>query len=265
MPKITLISHFYNEEMLLPYWIRHHKDLFDQAILINHASTDSSVDIIKSMAPNWKVIDSSLQEFDALMTDFEVQKIEEQTAGWKVCLNTTEFLLGPLKDTIERSEGLGVKSIYPRAMIMVDEEPEKKLSTNISLIEQKPRGIPDSIIYNFIIRRSLRQLLKGLFKPGWRHVGRSRLIHCNRIAGYNVGRHSWVHQAKPIDDLTICWFGFSPWTQEGIDRKLGIQKKLPKSNLTWGGHHRISFKKLQKQNLRHRLLTKILGVNVVLK
>ncbi len=263
MPKITLISHFYNEEMLLPYWINHHKNLFDEAILINHASTDSSVDIIKSMAPNWQIVNSTLQEFDALMTDFEVEKIEEQTVGWKVCLNTTEFLLGPLKDTIERYEKLGIKSIYPRAMIMVDDEPETKLNSELSLIEQKPHGIPDNIIYNFLIRRSLRQLLKGLFKPSWRHVGRSRLIHCNRIAGYNVGRHGWVHQAKPIDELTICWFGFSPWNQDGIDRKLGIQQKLPKSNLTWGSHHRVSSKKLQKQYLRHRLLAKIIGVNAI--
>ena len=264
MPKITLISHFYNEETLLPYWIKHHKVIFDHAVLINHGSTDSSVDIIKSMAPEWEIINSTLHEFDALITDFEVQKVEERTIGWKVCLNTTEFLIGPVKETIEHYERLGVKSIYPRAMIMVDAEPGKKLSPDLSLIEQKSSGIPDNIIYNFLFRRNrLKELVKGLFKPGWRHVGRSRLIHCYRIAGYSLGRHGWAHKAKPIDELTICWFGFSPWNEEGIARKLGIEKKLPKSNLHWGFHHRMSRRQLQKQYAKHRLLSKIIGVNVI--
>jgi hypothetical protein len=32
---ITLLSHFYNEEYLLPFWIEHHKKQFDYAILID--------------------------------------------------------------------------------------------------------------------------------------------------------------------------------------------------------------------------------------
>ena len=252
----------YNEEFLLPFWIRHHKDLVDHAVLINHSSTDSSVDIIKSLAPDWQIIDSSLSEFDALITDFEVQKIEEQTYGWKVCLNTTEFLVGPLKGIIEKCETDGIKSIYPRAMIMVDTEPEKNLNPRGSLIEQKPHGLFDGILYNFLIRRSLKGLLKSLFKPNWRHVGRSRLVHCNSIGGYSVGRHNWAHKAKPIDELTICWFGFSPWNNSAISRKLGIQEKLPKTDVTWGSHHKTSFDRLQKQYFIHGLLFRVFGVNV---
>lgn len=154
MIEATLISHFYNEEMLLPYWIKHHKQIFDHAILINHGSTDRSFDIIKEMAPEWDVIDSSLKEFDALLTDFEVEKVEEKIRGWKVCLNTTEFLVGSLKEVISKYSSLGIKSIYPRAMVMVDNEPGTQLDPKLSLLNQKPFGIPDNILYNFQIGRA---------------------------------------------------------------------------------------------------------------
>ena len=263
MIEATLISHFYNEEMLLPYWVKHHQKIFDHAILINHRSTDRSFDIIKEMAPEWDVIDSSLKEFDALLTDFEVEKVEEKIRGWKVCLNTTEFLVGSLKEVISKYSSLGIKSIYPRAMVMVDNEPGTQLDPKLSLLNQKPFGIPDNILYNFLIRgMRLDQLTKGICKPSWRHVGRSRLIHCNRIGGYTVGRHGWIHQAVPIDELTICWFGFSPWNEDNIHRKLEIQKKLPKATMKWGSHHKTSQRDLQRQYGKHKLISKILGHNI---
>ena len=38
--KRLLIAHFYNEEYLLPFWIRHHFNLFDDVVLINNNSSD---------------------------------------------------------------------------------------------------------------------------------------------------------------------------------------------------------------------------------
>ena len=32
--KTTLISHIFNEEYLLPFWLRHHKNMFDEIIII---------------------------------------------------------------------------------------------------------------------------------------------------------------------------------------------------------------------------------------
>lgn len=54
----TIISHFYNEEYLLPWWLMHHTKIFDHGILINRGSTDRSVEICKLFAPNWEVRDS---------------------------------------------------------------------------------------------------------------------------------------------------------------------------------------------------------------
>ena len=49
MNNLTIISHFYNEEYLLPFWLNHHKKYFTNAIMIDYDSTDNSVDIIKKI------------------------------------------------------------------------------------------------------------------------------------------------------------------------------------------------------------------------
>jgi hypothetical protein len=70
--KKTIISHFYNEEYLLPWWLMHHAKYFDDGILINYASDDRSVELIKFYCPNWTIVDSKNEFFDAALIDQEV-------------------------------------------------------------------------------------------------------------------------------------------------------------------------------------------------
>lgn len=81
---LTLISHFWNEEFLLPYWLRQHYPLFDHGVLIDYASTDRSLEIIRELAPSWEVRPSANPWFDARDCDAEVMTIEREFAGWKI-------------------------------------------------------------------------------------------------------------------------------------------------------------------------------------
>jgi hypothetical protein len=90
----TIISHFFNEEFLLPWWLEHHKKIFDYGILIDYASTDNSVNIIKEICPNWLVVPSKNKEFQTNLIDDEVCHWESTIDGWRIALNITEFLLG---------------------------------------------------------------------------------------------------------------------------------------------------------------------------
>ena len=51
-PTVGMVTHFYNEEMLLPYFIRHHAGIFDEVIMIDWGSTDRSRAIIADQAPS---------------------------------------------------------------------------------------------------------------------------------------------------------------------------------------------------------------------
>ena len=52
----TVVTHFFNEEYLLPWWLEHHKKYFDHGVMIDYNSTDSSVEIIKKICPTWTIV-----------------------------------------------------------------------------------------------------------------------------------------------------------------------------------------------------------------
>jgi hypothetical protein len=53
---ITVISHIFNEEYYLPFWLEYHSKIFTNGIIIDYYSTDNSVKIIESFCPHWKII-----------------------------------------------------------------------------------------------------------------------------------------------------------------------------------------------------------------
>ena len=133
----TIISHFYNERYLLPWWLEHHKKYFDHGIMIDYASTDNSLNIIRQICPEWTVISSRNKFFDAKLIDEEVSDIESAVSGWKNCLNTTEFLVGDYSIMNDKAES----EIMVPCLIMVDNLPDNQPNYSKPLIEQKHHGI----------------------------------------------------------------------------------------------------------------------------
>ena len=90
--KTTLITHIYNEKYFLPFWLNHHKDLFDNIIIIDYNSTDNSIQISKNIYPNVKIIPSRNSNYGSRNTDIEIMDIENGIDGIKLVFNITEFL-----------------------------------------------------------------------------------------------------------------------------------------------------------------------------
>lgn len=204
--KTTLISHFYNEEYLLPWWIIHHKRLFDNVILIDYGSTDTSREIISSMAPEWTVINSRNSFFGAEEIDSEVEDIENSIDGWTICLNTTEFLL-----------------CY--------DSPNHLLKDGLVAY-----GIPQYSVLNFEHRNNpstYSEFYKGLFfgslSDGYGH----RFIH--KIKGqkrYQPGRHGLNYYPTMLNpDMHIAHCRFYPWNEKFIQRKLQIAQRIPQKDI----------------------------------
>ena len=91
----TVISHIFNEEYILPWWLEHHKKIFDHGIIIDYASTDRSLEIIKEICPTWEVVQSKNAEFNAMAVDVEVLEYERKiefepkTKSARVAVNFT--------------------------------------------------------------------------------------------------------------------------------------------------------------------------------
>ncbi|HRK18601.1 MAG TPA: glycosyltransferase family 2 protein [Hyphomicrobiaceae bacterium] len=214
--KRVLISHFYNEAYLLPWWLRHHLAIFDHGVLIDYGSTDESVAICRDLAPGWEVVRSENEHFSAIMCDFEVMKHEQRFSDcWKIALNTTEFLVAPQLDKMERivseNDLTGVR--IPGA-IMVDAAPEVLPDPGRALVEQKASGIWEAE-FDF----------KKHAIPGLQFPTRSRLYHRYSIGSYLPGRHATnlpgLCNGAP-ELAAIWWYGYSPWNEHFKRRKLGI-------------------------------------------
>lgn len=205
--KTTVIMHFYNEEYLLPYWLNHHKYIFDHGILINYNSTDTSLAIIQKIVPNWTVINTDNQSFDLRLCDIEVMKIEQSIIGWKIALNITEFLCcDNLHHLVEKYQdkynAISIKCVPMVQSIQHESEP---LNIYSPLIKQRTYGT------------------KETFR-------KTRTIHCAPDGQYDgVGRHYpkiFPCKEPTLYEAVILWYGFSPFNDAIIKRKLQIQTRM---------------------------------------
>jgi hypothetical protein len=206
--KLVGFSHVYNEEMLLPMWIEHHKQFFDHCVIVDHSSTDSSVELISSLAPEWDIIPSKLLEFDAEATDKEMMEVESSySADWKIILNTTEFILNrrfreqlrSLEEQFPLIEAFGMRSYC-----LVDKDLNKPNMNPVFL--NHTHGFLDKT--------------HGWNVPRWH-----RYIHRGENGKYVVGRHGTGLISMLAEDLFLCHLTFAPWPQS-YNRKMQIQERI---------------------------------------
>lgn len=276
----TIISHFYNEEYLLPWWLKHHKQFFDHGILIDYQSTDDSVSIIKEICPTWDVVRSRNNYFDAKLVDEEVEYYESQIDGWKIALNTTEFLHGNFSklDVSEQFQQYFIPSI---PFVDNPNEKENYPDQNIPIHKQIRRGIPIINTYDLTLRRySVNEWVFTDSPHSYTNHNPTRLgrffrsLH-NYDIKYPLGRHfwptnslynigfsgnayGWKNDEKNCDEhplkialsseFMIFYYGFAPYNQKVFDRKIQIQNKIPNSNIKngIGSQHIIDQKTLNE-------------------
>lgn len=229
--KKTLVSHIRNEEYLLPYWLMHHKKYFDHGIIVDYASTDNSVEIIKSICPTWEIIPSRNTRLDALVMDREIEDIERQHPGWKMCLSTTEFLIGNYSklDTIVEP----TQYLIP-ALNMV-EHPQLEgvdLIPDVDIFKQKVHGIHYSDIINYsnsdiTYNGRLDEHIKAQ-NTGYL-TRRLRVLHNLDNIVYPLGRH--YHDPENINqDFIIVYYRFSPFNSTTLKRMCRLKDNIEPEN-----------------------------------
>lgn len=210
----TVITHFYNEEYLLPRWLEHHKKYFDFGICIDYASTDRSVEIIKDICPTWQIFSSGNQYFDASKCDSEIEFYERQIPGWRIALTVTEFLVGDvnklLVDTTARMQWY---------------------IPGIRFTEWDPDGQLDS-------RPLWEQLTKGVHYNTDPLAHQCRSLHNFNDIKYTTGRHFLPHNTE---DACIFHYAHCIVGEPMVKRRLQIQHKISEIDKIkrLGTHHYI--------------------------
>ena len=230
--KKTILTHFYNEEYLMPWWLKHHREIFDHGIMIDYHSTDRSVEIIRELCPTWDIITSRNLDFQADNCDAEVNDIERQIDGWKICLCMPEMIIGDYSILDDTPKQLLLPTIF-----FVDTDREREVTYDLPLYEQKYWG--------FSFKDSQRDFLER----------RSRSIH-NVPVQYPMnstmecmapGRH---YNYYNTEDLVVFYYGWCPFDEGQLARKLQIQTQIPWSDRIQNrGFHHIT----NKETLTYRL------------
>lgn len=217
---------------MLPWFLNHHKQIFDHGVMIDYHSTDRSVEIIKEICPTWDIVTSRNIDFQADKIDTEVNDIESSIDGWKICLNVTEHLVGDYSEMNNERRQLLVPGIF-----FVDCDRERAVTHDLPLYEQKTDGfIFSDSPQNFYERRS-----RSLHNIPVKYPAESTQL-C-----MSPGRH-W--NQYNTTKLAIFYYGWCPFDEGQIKRKLQIQTQIPliDRQLNRGFHHITN-----KETLEYRL------------
>lgn len=232
--------------------------MFDRAIIIDYASTDGTVEVLKKYAPStWRVVSSRNSEFNAEECDREVMEFEKSLLGWKIALNATEFLVFPeMRNVLKNLKARSKNAVRISGYAMVDPSDlhHEALDIEESLWSKYHFGVPEHEI--------------GLTYPpseASKIVG--RLMHSNTTGQYSIGRHAWHKDdgELPRSVASILWYGFSPWSPQLVSRKTQIRSRVPKKDLLAGRgtHHYDRIDLIDK--LRHKYMERSYDLNLLLE
>lgn len=200
--KTTLLTNVFNEEYLLPFWLNHHKNMFDDIIIIDYNSTDNSMQICKSICPECKIITTRNERFKCKEIDEEFMDIENGIEGIKIVLNTTEFLF------CETS----IKDIF------IDDKNPIAYAINV---------ITPYSINNYNVTNKY-ELFNNLFNNDVvYHNNRGlRYLHTHSNGNYIIGRHHTNNHYVLTNKAHIIWFGYYPMNDNLLKRKLQIAANM---------------------------------------
>lgn len=226
--KKTVLCHFYNEEWILPWWLRHHREIFDHGIMLDYHSTDRSVDIIRELCPTWEIHTSVNKDFSPQAVDNEVMNHEANLQGWRICLNATEFMVGNYNHLDDRS---AQTNYYLGQWMLVDMERREEpyyMNHNKPIWEQRWWGY--GIVADFAKNQSHGSVPRA-----------PRSIHNYPFRYPVVGRH-FPGSLPSHSDLAIFYAGYASLEDGSIKRKMQIQTQCPHDGA--GTNHKFTLHEL---------------------
>ena len=217
--KLTVISHVYNEEYLIPFWLKHTARIFDHGIIVDYCSTDRTREIIKEMCPTWEVITTKNLNADGSpnyhpeLADLEINEIEKTIQGYKVCLTATEFLM------FQTSKQQFIQSLKMGLYYHIH---------SFTVMTEKDNNYP----------RDTKEFFDDMTLVDDAYYRGHRILHSDPMLNYCIGRH-WHNGGTPETNLYCqnCFLLFIrcyPNNVEMYKRKIQIQRNIPKAAMDVG-------------------------------
>jgi glycosyltransferase involved in cell wall biosynthesis len=226
--KIEVFALCYNEEILLPFFLRHYARFADRIHIYDNYSTDRSPEICRAH-PKVGLVqwESGSQIRDDLYLEIKNNCWKNSDADWVIICDMDEFLVGLFPDWLQKIDNQGITVISADWWEMFSET------------------IPDSNserqIYELIdLGVNLGQATKSvIFKPGK-----------IREIGYNPGCHSFNPQGEinllRTGDMKILHYKHIS-LQYVLERNALFASRLSNINIekNWGFHYKFAPEKVE--------------------
>jgi len=156
--KITIISRWFNEEMLAPFFLSHYAFADEIIILLDEATTDATAEII-SQYPNAKIRNYRLP--GKINYGFTTRIVGQAAAmvdgDWIMAPDTDEFIFptggGDVREALKLADG---NLIYANLWQVYRHATEKDLDSSWPVIWQRRHGDPNRTIgWNSIYRKPI--------------------------------------------------------------------------------------------------------------
>lgn len=144
---LTIISNFYNEELLAPFFMEHYKNEADRFIIfIDQDTTDRTEEIVLSY-PNVEtrplVFPDKMHEY--MRNDYIRGAYNELKEGWAVIVDADEFVFqknSSIKEVITKSEPLGYNVIRSFMWTPFRHHDDKDLDSSLlPIVNQRRHGV----------------------------------------------------------------------------------------------------------------------------
>lgn len=190
---ITLYTFLYNEEKILPYFLKHYSQYVNKIIVYNNESTDSSIEILN----DWKECEIEIREFNTDNHYDEQTLLNLKNSCWKDCdsdyvivCDMDELLYHPnLIEFIEKQPYTDYFTTTGYHMIG-DEIPTDYTKQIYEIIQN---GTPDNQ-YNKNVLFRRKNITETNYAPGAHSSsfkGTERLINCS-VEELKLLHYKWL-------------------------------------------------------------------------
>jgi len=146
--KITVISRWFNEAIIAPFFLNHYAFADEIIILLDEMTTDATAEIISGY-PNTKIRNYKLPEGVSFgrTTALVTQAASTVDSGWIICPDTDEFVFphghGNSHLTLNQADG---NLVYADMWGVYRHQTEKDLDLSLPTIWQRRHGDPNRTV-----------------------------------------------------------------------------------------------------------------------
>jgi glycosyltransferase involved in cell wall biosynthesis len=246
--KLTVLTMWYNEEKLAPFFFKHYRDLVDEIVVIVDADTDDNTrEICKKNGAIIKEFKFPDGMDDILKRDRLNEELENIKSDWVLGVDADEFVFAPfsfkIKPFLEEADRAGADLVFTSFANVFKHKTEGKLDINKSIVHQRQHGS-----FNISEWGELNNRKANVIKPylrwevgfhlayGWHNIYKNCLLG--------------VHWAMADVDLAI--------ERRIYGRKLRMSKRNKELKLSWHLFN-ITEEQIRKECKKHENDPNILG------